>query len=901
LLADRTEPTPSLPTGTVTFLFSDIEGSTRLLQEAGRDYSALLDRHRALIEAAVGRRDGRTFGSEGDALFVAFADAASAIAAATDAQRALQTEPWPDGRAVRVRMGIHTGEAILNGNDYVGLALHQVARITAAAHGEEVLVSAATRELAGSRLPAGAALRDLGEHRLRDLARPERLYRLVVEGLRDTFPPPRTLSLRPNNLPVQLTTFVGRREIEESQRLLSQTRLLTLSGPGGTGKTRLALQLGAEVMDDFPDGVYFVALDSVDDPELVPSAIAQALAVETGSAPPLDRLADHLRERRVLLILDNFEQVVDAAQGVSRLLREAPGLKAVVTSRVILRSYGEQEFAVPPLGLPPHQRDADPDEIARSEAVRLFVERAMAAVPAFRLDAQTAPVVADIVNRLDGLPLAIELAAARLRLLPVESLRARLDHRLATLTGGARDLPARQQTLRGAIDWSFNLLDEPDRQLFTRLAVFAGGASLPEAEHVAAPVAEAGRDVLEGLLSLTEKSLIRSVPSADPDPRFAMLATIREYGLELLQASGEVDEISRRHADAYLALVERCALSWNSAHSGPWLDRLSADHDNVRAALDWAIDHGEAEIAYRLAAGVWRFWQQRGHLDEAHARFPRILATAGSDALPPDLAARALGAAGSIEYWRGNDADTHRFYTLALEAARESGDPRLIAESVYNMGFGFRTTYGSSDERYTAGRGAWEEALTRFTELGDQRGVAGATWALAIADLTVGQHDEARRHLEQSIDLYRALGDVFGLGWAYHMLGILHLTELDQRAADGQFRRALEIFVQAGDLSGITLALVDFAGVAQLDGDEERYWRLNGAASELRRTSGSGISDVQFSAGVQWVLEEAPQDPDKLSWFRAGSALTTEEAIVEALAGSVVEGERPDQTVSRGP
>jgi predicted ATPase/class 3 adenylate cyclase len=883
VLTDRPVPTSDLlPTGTVTFLFTDIEGSTRLLQDAGPGYGALLERHHRLIEDATNRYGGMTFGTEGDALFVVFRDAPAAIAAATVAQRALQAEPWPEGLGVHVRMGIHTGDATLINQQYVGLTLHQVARIAAAAHGDQVLVSGATRELAAAALPEGVELRDLGEHRLRDLAHPERLYQLSGPGLRNAFEPPRTLSGRPNNLPVQLTSFVGRREIEDARVLLSGTRLLTLTGPGGTGKTRLALQLAAEVMDEFPDGVYFVALDAVDDHELVPSAIVIALGMDPGAGTPLDRVAEHLREKRALLVLDNFEQVVDAAPGIGRLLREAPLIKVIVTSRIVLRTYGEQEFVVPPLGLPPTGA-ADLDTVGGSEAVRLFVERAMASVPSFRLDTSNAAAVADIVVRLDGLPLAIELAAARLRIFPVEAIRSRLDQRLAMLTGGARDLPARQQTLRGAIDWSYDLLDEPDRRLFARLAVFAGGSSLAEAEIVGGPASDLGREVLDGLLSLTEKSLVRSVTSIDGEPRFAMLATIREYGLEVLDAGGDAEVVRRRHANAYLALVEGCAASWSGPEGRPRLDRLAVDHDNIRAALDWSVGQGEAELAHRLATGAWRFWQQRGHLDEAHGRFLAVLRTPGADALPPDVRARTLGAAGSVEYWRGNEPETHRYYAAALEAAREAGDRPLLAEALYNMGFAFRPTFGTVDERYTAGRSAWDEALALYTELGDRRGVAGATWALAIAYLTIRDFEQAREFIGRSIELYRELNDGFGLAWAYHMLGLTELSAGDQRAAETQFRMAIDLFVRSADQSGILLCLLDFAGVARLDGDEAHYWRLNGAASELRRTTGAGISNLQFAAGFNWVLEEAPAEPERLAWFREGAALSIDEAVAEAL------------------
>src|SRR6266545_1249962 len=614
---------------TLTFLFTDIEGSTRLLQALGEGYRDVLATQRALIEGAAAGHAGTVFGSEGDALFVAFSDANAAVRAAAAAQRALSGGEWPDGRAVRVRMGVHTGQVTALADNYVGLPLHQAARITAAGHGGQVLVSEATRQLAGDDL-AGLGFRDLGEHRLKDLAHPERLYQLQIPGLDDAFPPLRTLEVRPNNLPVQLTSFVGRAEIEAATGLIRSVRLLTLTGPGGTGKTRLALQLAAELADDFPDGVFFVALDAVTDPDLVPSAIATGLGLSSTSAePPLERVIEYASHRRIMLVLDNFEQVVGAAPVVGRLLREAAELKVAVTSRVPLRISGEHEFPVPPLALPESPDGASAATAMKSEAVRLFVERALAVQPSFGLTDANSAAVVEIVRRLDGLPLAIELAAARTRILPVPALLARLDDRLGMLVDGARDVPARQQTLRGAIDWSHDLLDEPDRRLFARFSAFAGGGRLTEAETICGPVTELRRDVLEGLSSLSDKSLLRAVLTFDEEPRFAMLATLREYAQERLTTAGEHEAIRRRHADAYLAVIEGCAGQLTGPGSAAWLDRLQADADNLRAALDWAIEMGEVEFALRFLVAIWRFWQIRGHLHEAAERVARVMAMPG--------------------------------------------------------------------------------------------------------------------------------------------------------------------------------------------------------------------------------------------------------------------------------
>jgi predicted ATPase/class 3 adenylate cyclase len=868
---------------TLTFLFTDIEGSTRLLQALGDGYRGVLARQRTLIEEAAAGHRGSVFGSEGDALFVAFSDASAAIRAAVDAQRALSGSEWPEGRSVRVRMGVHTGQVTALADNYVGLPLHQAARITAAGHGGQVLVSEATHQLAGEVLD-GIGFRDLGEHRLKDLAHPERLYQLLIPGLDDAFPPLRTLEVRPNNLPVQLTSFVGRAEIDAAAGMLRNVRLLTLTGPGGTGKTRLALQLAAELADDFPDGVFFVALDAVTDPDLVPSTIATGLGLSSTSAePPLERVVEYASHRRILLVLDNFEQIVGAAPVVGRLLREAADLKVTVTSRVPLRISGEHEFPVPPLALPEPIAGASAATAMRSEAVRLFVERAMAVQPAFRLtDANSAPVV-EIVRRLDGLPLAIELAAARTRILPVPALLARLDDRLGMLVDGARDLPARQRTLRGAIDWSHDLLDEPDRRLFARFSVFAGGGRLTEAEAICGPASELRRDVLEALSSLADKSLLRAVLNFDEEPRFSMLATIREYADERLAAAGEREAIRRRHAASYLALVEGSAGRLTGPGSAVWLDRLQADADNLRAALDWALELGEAEFALRFLAAFWRFWQIRGHLHEAAERVARVMAMPGVAEQPAELLARANGAAGGIHYWRAEFEKTHRYYQAALEEARRSGDRAILAEALYNFGFAPRADIGPMQWRWEEGRPYYEEALALYRELGDDAGIASVSWALAYSAIADSDLALARRYLQDSMDIQRARGDPFGLGWSLHLLGTIDVHDRVFEDADVRLREALRLFQAAGDQSGIVILLADFSIAARAAGNPERAWRLAGAADRLSKESGTNLINAPIEY-LDWTWPELPEDdPAARAAWEEGAALPTEEAVALAL------------------
>jgi predicted ATPase len=488
-------------------------------------------------------------------------------------------------------------------------------------------------------------------HRLKDLNLPMHLHDLVIAGLPADFPPPRTLDARPGNLPEQLTSFVGREaELAEVRRLLDRTRLLTLTGAGGSGKTRLALDVAAQLLGEFGDGAFFVDLSSVTDPVLVPAVVARALRVpELPGRPILESLRDHLRDKELLLVVDNFEQVAEAGAVLEELLTTAPGVKVLVTSRVALALRGEQELVVPPLQLPHPQRLADADAVGRSEAVRLFVERAQAVRPEFRLTDQNAPAVAEITARLDGLPLAIELAATRTRVLTPEQMLPRLQQRLSMLTSGARTLPDRQRTLRDAIAWSYDLLEEAERRLFARLSVFAGGWTLESAEAVCDPEG-LGLDALDGLASLVGQSVVVRTEPAEGQPRFSMLETIREFGQERLAEDGDLEQVRRRHAEHFLDPALAAEPHLTGADQGEWLDRCDLEQANLRAALRWAADAGQADRAQEAAGALWRFWQQRGHLTEGRRRLEELLALPlGRE--PTPARAKALAGAGSRRVW----------------------------------------------------------------------------------------------------------------------------------------------------------------------------------------------------------------------------------------------------------
>ena len=873
-----------LPTGTVTFLFTDIEGSTRLLVAAGTEYAGLLEEHRRVIGQAVDAHGGQTFGTEGDAVFAVFKRATDALAAAASMQRELAQHAWPHGREIRVRAGLHSGEVTVSAGGYVGMTLHEVARISAAAHGGQVLVSGATRELAQGAHLAGLELRNLGEQRLKDLSRPMRLYQLAGPGLPSAFPPLRTMGQRRGNLPAQLSSFVGRAEVEEGRRLLERTRLLTLTGPGGTGKTRLALQLATEATDDFADGAFFVPLDALTDPDLIPPAIVKALGLAGGpssSGPPLDRVIDHLRERELLLVLDNFEQLVAGVGVVAQLLQEAPRLKVIVTSRTPVRLSGEQEFRIPPLEIPRDLPDG-PEAALRSEAVRLFVERATAAQPGFHLTDANLATVVEIVRRLDGLPLAIELAAARVGVLPVEALHDRLDRRLAVLTHGARDAPARQQTLRGAIEWSYDLLEAADRELFERFGVFAGAACLREAEPVCGPAEEIGEDVLDGLASLGEKSLLVALPGAVEPPRFGMLATIREYAGERLAAREEAERLRRRHAEAYLALVE-----WSRPHlvgsDARWvLDRVEQDHDNVRLAMDWAVDRGQVELAMRMLVSIWRFWQIRGHLEEGWERAHGILALPGVADQVPAVRARALGAAGSIAYWR-NDADNaYPLYGEALELARASGDTWVLAEALYNRAFA-PLPDRAIGPMLPEGLPYLDEAEALYRALGDRSGLAGAIWARAGVHADAGEAEQALALNREALELYRVADDRFGLGWALFTIATIEYRRGEMAGAFEGVVEALDVFRGTHDVTGIAMCLLGMSMAAQALGLGDAQYRLAAASEHLVDDSGLRLDPALLAQlGFKPVVPPAAGDPGATAWSE-GAAMTLDEAVAYAL------------------
>ncbi len=891
--------TRSLPEGVVTFLFTDIEGSTRLLTDIGDSaYSSALMLHRSLVEAAATAEGGVVVSYEGDAVFAAFASAGGAIRAAVEAQRSIATHAW-DGGDVRVRMGIHTGEAQVLDGDYVGIEVHRAARVGAAAHGGQVVVTDATRTLAGE-TGDGIGLRDLGEHRLKDFARPERLYQVDAAGLEGTFPALKTLDLTPNNLPPQLTTFVGRAEVDSAVALLDRTRLLTLTGPGGTGKTRLSLALAGDCVDRYPDGTWFVPLASVSDPDLVASAIAASIGLLAPQRPPIDRVKDHLRDRTALLVLDNFEQVVAGAPVVTDLLRSAPKLTVIVSSRAPLRVSGEQEFPVPPLALAPPEV-TDPDALIAFEAVRLFVERAMAVRPDFALTAENGRHVAEIVRRLDGLPLAIELAAARIRLLSPAAMAQRLGDRLGLLSSGGRDLPERQRTLRGAIDWSHDLLDPEERRLFARLGVFAGGGPLETAESVCGiPGDTVSLDVVGGLERLAEQSLVRIGDDLHGDARFTMLETIREYALEKLAERSETDALRDRHAAAFLAFAvttgptstDTTAAAAAHAHL---LDRLEDEHDNLRAALEFLTAAGDTERAAALTFALWRFWHMRGHITEGRTRIDRVLAMPQWTGAPTRARLRALEAAGGLAYWAGDVEAASTHYGAAVEMARALGDDGELANALYDFFFARRPAR-TSDEWFVLMRDGTtallDEALEIWTRLGDEHGMGRALWGLSEYHSYRGEAELAEESAGRALEIFERLADPFWISWSRFTRSFGRVLQRDTRNAAIDLEPTLREFWASRDLSGVTLVISATSTILLMEGREADAYRLAGAERRLISETGLHLASRIPGTGIP-SIDPDTTDPVLRQALAEGAAWTREEAVERAL--------ELEEAVARGP
>ena len=805
---------------TFTFLFTDIEGSTRMWEQDAGTMSGVLARHDAVLRTAITAHKGQVFKTVGDAFCAVFESAPDGLNAAVAIQNGLRESDVP----VRVRMALHTGPAEERDGDYYGPTLNRIARILSAGHGQQILLSGTTQDA----LPdePGVELRDLGTHRLRDVSEPVRIFHAILPGA-NNFTPLKTLTPRPTNLPAALTSFVGReREVQEIGARLRQpqTRLLTLVGPGGIGKTRLALQAAGNLRDEFEHGIFFAALGPIHQPELMPDTIARTLGVEEDQNL-VEALKAYLRERHLLLVLDNFEQILDAAPLVNELLAAAPRLKVLVTSRESLFIYGEQIYNLEPLAVPDEHVTAD--TLAQFPAAALFVERARMALPDFALDQASTSHVAEICRRLDGLPLAIELAAARLRSLSLGEIVEQLISRLNLLTAGPRDLPKRQQTMRGAIDWSYHLLSPDEQQRFNQLAVFVGHFSAEAAQHIT------GSAELERLVNA---SLVRR-----EDDRYEMLEILREYALEGLRSSGQLNGTQQRHAHYYRDDAESTLPHLTGPDQARWFDGLEEARHNLRTALEWSLEQPEYETAARILIVACRLWIVHSHLTEGHQWLQRVLKV--QDHIPPLLRAKVLHGGGRLEFFRANYAQ---------------------AESLLNKG------------------------LALYEAEGDLRGQANCL--MDLGEIKIFQGDvAAESYFMRSLELHIALGEPHTSGRLLDNLGGVARMMGNYESAEGFYRQGLEVERMSGSIEGQARVLCNLAEMLRAQGKPAETIPLYSESLALYRqlnfAAGEGTLLLNLAAAKRDLnhLEQAAElYREALSLLRE---LDETELIVIGLAG----------------
>ena len=777
----------ALPSGTVTFLFTDIEGSTERWERYGQAMRAAVVRHERIVKDAATRYDGSVFKTLGDALCIAFPTAPQAAGAAVLAQHALVAEDFSAVDGLRVRMGVHTGHADERDGDYFGPAVNRVARLTSVGHGGQVLLSATAHGLARDELPSGTSLADLGSHRLKDLAEPEHIWQLCIDGLRAEFPPLRSLDARPNNLPLQLTSFVGReQDIADTKAFVARHRLLTLVGSGGVGKTRLAVQAGAELLDQHPDGVWFVDFAPIADPALVSSVTAQVLGMSQHAGGRIDEaLPSWLKRKRLLIIFDNCEHVLEpVARLASAILQTAPDVRIVSTSREPLGIGGEVVHRLPSLSVPSGGGATNAEHALRYDAVALFVDRATAVDTRFALTDDTARIVGDICRRLDGIPLAIELAAARVKVLSIPNLAQRLDERFKLLTGGSRAVLPRQQTLSALIDWSHDLLTPQERSLFRRLSVFAGGFGLDAATRVCAGEGQDEIAVLELLASLADKSLVVADTSGRHE-RYHLLESTRAYSSDKLSAAGECDSVAGRHAAYFSDLAKAAAESLVTGALRVWLERGELELDNYRAALDWALSQRRAPVLGAAIAARAGMWSRHG-----------------------------LAAEG--RHW----------IDAALQSVDEREHPRVVAELLSAT-----ASLSTGTRKFEAA----ERAIRLFDSSGDIRRAATARTILSNALYQMGRIEEADQEMTRALEAFRACKDVWGVAECLNQKAVYRWAAGDDRAWRELFDQALAAYKAIGDEDGIGSVLSNIAEREFADGYPDKAIELASQALELRQ------------------------------------------------------------------
>jgi predicted ATPase/class 3 adenylate cyclase len=918
-----------LPTGTVTFLYSDIEGSTPLWEHEPKQMGMAEERHHVILQESIAAYGGHVYKIIGDAFQAAFEVSSQAVRAALAAQRALAAEAWPTSTPLRVRMGLHVGKAIAQGEDYITThTLNRVARIMSAAHGGQVLLSEVVAELIRDDLPKGASLRDMGRYHLKGLTQLEYLYQVVVPDLPAHFPPLNTLDAAANNLPAQLTTFIGREtEVAELERLLSESRLTTLTGSGGSGKTRLSLHVAREVQAEYPNGVWLVELAPLADPALIPPTLVAVLGLrDDGHRPILEILTDFLRSKTLLLVLDNCEHLIEACAQLSEsLLRTCPKLRILASSREALGVAGEVSYRVPSLKVPDPEQLPSLERLAGLDAIRLFVERAAIARPGFELSAQNAPAVAQICKRLDGIPLAIELAASRVGMLSEEQIAARLDDRFRLLTGGSRTAVPRQQTLRAMMDWSYSLLSEPERILFKRQAVFVGGWTLEAAEAVCSGNGIEQSEVLDLLTRLVDKSLVVTEEAAG-EVRYHRLETIRQYSREKYAETDEVATLRDRHLEYYMRFSEMAEEHLRGRERKLWTRRLEAEQDNLRAALEWGLER-KPDSTLRMVGALQLYWNASGYSPEGFRWTQQALERA-EKITPPDggdgqgrQAAKAKALAGLAWAYTSQGNNEQAIITAEQSAAlyrqRAPGDKSGLALVLYRLAqVNFFLSRRDEAEAYImeslalarAANDPFAEviALSMLVQImavldGDLDGArsyaeealriaraAGLGYLSSLMSYHLGQiaahyndANEARRHFDVAMTAFQEADAPFNATLAKSDLAHLERKQGNHAQALELYRETILAFRDFGQRGAVAhqLECLGFLAIAQ--NEFERASRLLGAAEAWREQSGTSMTpdeQIEYQKQVEVVREQMASELFAKTWVE-GRALTMEQAI----------------------
>lgn len=867
------EATPDL-----TFLFTDIESSSRLWEEDPQAMEDLLDQHNEVLRQAIAAHRGSVFKTVGDGFCATFPDPIAALRSSLEAQIGLQTTPsCTDLGPLRVRMALHTGPARVIEGDYFGPSVNRVARLLAVGHGGQVLVSEATRRRLESALPPSTTLLDLGTHELKDMPEPQRVYQLMHPKLNASFPPLRSLSRRLDNLPPSRTTFVGRaRDITRVAEKLRDGSLITLSGIGGTGKTRLAIEVASAARDAFPDGVWMVELAPLTDPALVSRAVADAVGIGEEPGRSLDAtLCARLHERCLLLLFDNCEHVLDGAASLAdKLLDHCPSVKILATSREPLTIDGEQIWPVAPLDIPVVPRSGlswdDSERLRDYESVQLFEERALAVLPSFRVDATNADPVARIVSRLEGLPLAIELAAARVQTLPPQQLANRLEDRFRYLTGGSRMALPKHRTLRAAIDWSYDLLNQAERALLARLSVFRGSFELASAEAVSAGPPIETQTIVELLSSLVLKSLVE----LNEESRYRLLETVREYAAQKLLDSGEAFTYWERHRDRYIELAESSAVALTGPEQGEWLKRLEEEHDNFRIALEWSLEQRDAVSALRLSGALGRFWSIHGHSNDGRAWLGQALAC--DPRAPTELRAEATRWAGHLARTQGDLDAAQEYLDLSLALFEQAGDQRGIAAARNALGILANVRGDTVDAR-----AHWKKSLACFRQLADQRGIAAVLANLGLLERTLGAHQRSRELLEESLLILREVGDKGGISSVVNNLAVEAFDRGEFDRAWSLNKESLELDRELDHPRGIAQSTHNLALIASEWGDFATAREMIEEAQRITRELGDRQSEANELLSLASVLlgEGRAEDGARVQ----GSAVAFLESIGAAL------------------